>query len=224
MEKVIELIAQSPVLAKLGEREQSTLSQRVIEKHYVKGEFVAHYGDIWPYMAIVASGAIKVIKLSPDGRTLGALRLQPGENFWSPSLFDGGPLPAALEAGEASTVFLWNRDHVLPIIQKNTQALWELCLMLMHRMRQASGFVEELTFHPVSGRLARLLINQFKDKDGDLVSRDLSLDEMSTMIGTTPVMVCKLINRFAVDGLIKVSRTEFQLTDQPGLEEIAGPR
>jgi len=224
MERVIELIAHSPVLAKLGEREQSTLGQRAVQRHYEKGEFVAHYGDIWPYVAIVGSGLIKVIKLSPHGRSLGALRLQPGEEFWSPSLFDGDPLPAALEVSEASTVFLWNRDHVLPIVQKSNQALWELCLMLMHRMRQASGFVEELTFHPVSGRLARLLINQFKDNDDDLVTRDLSLNEMSTMIGTTPVMVCKLINRFSEDGLIKVSRTEFQLTDEPGLEEIAGPR
>jgi CRP/FNR family transcriptional regulator len=224
MERVIELIAQSTVLAVLSEREQSMLGQWAIQRHFEKGEFVAHYGDIWPYLAIVGSGAIKVIKLSPDGRSLGALRLQPGEEFWSPSLFDGGPLPAALEVSEASTVFLWNRDHVLPTVQKNNQALWELCLMLMHRMRQASGFVEELTFLPVSGRLARLLINKFNHHNDDLVARDLSLDEMSTMIGTTPVMVCKLINRFAEDGLIKVSRTEFQLTDQPGLEEIAGPR
>jgi hypothetical protein len=44
---------------------------------------------------------------------------------------------------------------------------------------------------------------------------------MGAIIGTTSVMVCKQIYRFAENGLINVSRTEFQLTDQPGLEEIA---
>ena len=47
---------------------------------------------------------------------------------------------------------------------------------------------------------------------------------MGSIIGTTPVMVCKQLYRFAENGLINVSRTEFQLTDQTGLERIAGSR
>ena len=175
-------------------------------------------------LGLVDSGAINVVKLSPDGRSLGARKLQSGEEFWSPSLFDEGPLPAALKVRETSTIYLWHRNHVLPIVQKNNQALWGLCLMLMGRVRQASGFLEELTFHPVAGRLARLLLSQFEDADDDLISRNLSLDEIGTMIGTTPVMVCKQLYRFAEDELINVSRTEFQLTDLPGLKKMAGPR
>ena len=64
-------------------------------------------------------------------------------------------------------------------------------------MRQASEFVEELAFQPVTGRLARLLLDQFKESDDPHIARQFTLDEMSTMIGTTPVMVCKLLSRFA---------------------------
>ena len=224
MERVIELLAQSFVLGKLGEREQTALGRGAIQKHFEKGEFVAQYGDIWPYLAIVDSGAINVVKLSPDGRSLGALSLQSQDEFWSPSLFDGGPLPAALKVRETGTIYLWHRDHVLPIVRNNNQALWKLCLMLMERVRQASGFLEELTFHPVAGRLARLLLNQFEAAADGIIARKLSLDEMGTMIGTTPVMVCKQLYRFEEDGLIKVSRTKFQLTDLPGLKKMAGPR
>jgi hypothetical protein len=65
-----------------------------------------------------------------------------------------------------------------------------------------------------------LLLNQFEDND-PRVARELTLDEMSTMIGTTPVMVCKLLSRFAADGFVKVSRTQFELLDRVALEKIA---
>jgi len=224
VENVTEMSIQGSVLANLSESERTMLQKFGIQREYKKGDFVAHYGDIWPYFALVNSGMINVVKLSTEGRRLGGLKLQAGDEFWSPSLFDGKPLPAALEVGRTATVTVWHRDHVLPIVQKNTLILWELCLLLVKRMRQASGFVEGLNFHPVACRLAQLLLKQFEGSAGDLVTRKLSLDEMGTLIGTTPVVVCKQLYRFAEDGMINVSRTEFQLTDQAGLEKIAGER
>lgn len=224
MEHVAEIHAQNSIFSRLNEPELKIMRQFAVQKRYESGEFVAHYGDIWPYFAIVNSGVINVVKLSAEGRRLGELRLQSGDEFWSPTLFDGKPLPAALEMGQAGIVTIWHREHVLPIVQNNPEILWDLCLLLVNRIRQASDFVEGLTFHPVAGRLAQLLLQQFEGSTGDPVSRELSLDEMGTIIGTTSVMVCKQLYRFAEDGLIDVNRTEFQLTDQAGLEKIAGTR
>lgn len=53
------------------------------------------------------------------------------------------------------------------------------------------------------------------------VARELTLDEMSTMIGTTPVMVCKILSSFADQGFVNVSRTQFELLDRSGLEKIS---
>jgi CRP-like cAMP-binding protein len=186
-----------------------------------KGDFVAHYGDKWPYFALVNVGVVNVIKLSPEGRKLGGLKLHSGDEFWSPSLFDGEPLPAALEIVRGGVITIWHRDYILPIIRRNPDILWELLMLLIGRMRQASGFVEGLTFHPVASRLARLLLKQFNNSSSGFIARELSLDEMGAIIGTTPVMVCKHIYRFAEEGLINVSRTEFQLIDQSGLEDVA---
>jgi len=220
MEHVTEMSTQGSVLANLNESERTMLQKFAVQRKYKKGEFVAHYGDVWPYFALVNSGMINVVKLSAEGRRLGGLKLRSGDEFWSPSLFDGEPIPAALEVGQTGIVTIWHRDHVLPIVQKNTVILWKLCLLLIKRMRQASEFVEELAFQPVTGRLARLLLDQFKEGDDPHVARQFTLDEMSTMIGTTPVMVCKMLSRFAADGLIKVSRTEFELLNRSSLKKL----
>jgi len=137
-------------------------------------------------------------------------------------IFSEVPLPATLEVWKPCAVYLFHRDHELPVLRKNSDAIWELCLGLVQRLHQKSGIIEELAFSSIAGRLARLLLDQFAGRDDSYIGSNQSLDEMGAIIGTIPVMVCKQIYQFAENGMINVSRTEFQLTDQVGLEKIAG--
>jgi CRP/FNR family cyclic AMP-dependent transcriptional regulator len=218
------LIHEQPMFEFFNDAEKLVLSTSALPRKYDKGEFIANYGEPWPFIFLVAYGHVDVYKFSPEGRNLGVLAMMQGELFWSPSFFDGGPLPVMLEAKADTHVFLWNQDSVLPLLRKNSDALWAWTLMLVQRIRFASEFIEELAFHPLAGRLARLLLEQFNEQDDVRVARELTLDEMSARINTSPVMVCKLLSRFASDGLIKVSRTSFELLDRLELEKVCGPR
>jgi CRP/FNR family cyclic AMP-dependent transcriptional regulator len=218
------LINEQPMFEFFNEDERQALNALALPKKYMKGEFIANYGEPWPFIFLVAYGHIDVFKFSPEGRNLGVLTMTQGELFWSPSFFDGGPLPVMLEAKDASHLFLWDQESVLPLLRKNQEALWAWTMMLVKRIRFASNFIEELAFHPLAGRLARLLLDQFNEQDDIRVARELTLDEMSARINTSPVMVCKLLSRFASDGLIKVSRTSFELLDRHELEKVCGPR
>ncbi len=218
-----DFLLQLPVFSKLTPRQRTDIVDLAIWKHYHQGEFLAHQGDIWPYILILADGLINVHKLSSEGRSLGALRLVAGQEFWSPSVFDDGPLPATLEVREPSDVYLWHREQLLPIVRQNPEAMWDLCELLTQRIRQASDMVEDLAFQPVANRLAGLLVKQYQETADTHVSRNLTLEEMATMIGTTPVMVCKILSRFAGDGIIKVSRTEFEIIEYNKLEKMTTP-
>jgi len=221
MQDLKKLITKCPVLTNLSAKEQDELMHSARKMVYKKGEYVAHGGDVWPFVMIIEYGEINAIKYSSTGRSLGTLQLPAGKEFWSPSLFNGDPLPASLEAWQPSAVYLWHGDQVLPFVKENKGALWALNLELSRRLVQKSKFIEEIAFSSIAGRLARLLLEQAEENTDPQVARNLSLDEMGALIGTTSVMVCKQIYSFAEDGLINVSRTEFELTDQPGLEEIA---
>jgi CRP-like cAMP-binding protein len=221
MQDLLKLLAQFPVFAKLSVHERELLAKSAIKKVFKKGQYVAHGGDVWPFVMIIDYGEINAMKYSPTGRSLGTLKIPAGREFWSPSLFHDLPLPASLEAWKPSAVYLWSADQVLPFVKENKHALWALNLELSRRLFEKSALIEEIAFSSIAGRLARLLLDQLDEKTDSQVDRNLSLDEMGSLIGTTPVMVCKQIYRFAEDGLINVSRTEFELTDQPGLEVIA---
>jgi CRP/FNR family transcriptional regulator len=128
-------------------------------------------------------------------------------------------MPVTLQAVKLSEIYLWPRERLLPILLKNGQMSWELARLMMQLMQRASLIVEELAFQPVAGRVARLLLEQAQDQD--ITPRSLTLDEMAARIGSTREMVCRAMQRFASEGLIEVTRTEFYITDRQGLGKLA---
>jgi len=223
MEKYLEnFLVSAPVFCRLDENQRRTIGQSAVRKHCREGDYLAHYGDVWPYVFVVMTGAIAVRKLSAEGRCMGALRLKSDQIFWSPTIFDGGPIPAFLEAREESEVFLWRQDNLLPIVQLNCEALWDLCSILVGRIRQASQIVEDLAFQTVGSRLAGLLFKQYQEKTDLHIPRELTLAEMAEIVGTTPVMVCKILSNFAAEGIITVKRTEFELVQPEALGKLVG--
>jgi CRP-like cAMP-binding protein len=92
--------------------------------------------------------------------------------------------------------------------------------MMIRRMQRASAIVDDLAFQSVSGRLAHLLLDHFDSAGEQAVERSLTLDEMAVRIGTTREMVCRVLYRFADKKLINVTRTEFMLTNRPGLARL----
>jgi CRP-like cAMP-binding protein len=214
-----ELLAKSPVFRSFSRQDQEDLCKLARYKSLVESEFLAMQGSNWPYLLLLKKGTIKTHKVSQGGRALGAFRLKTGDVFCSPSLIDDGPLPATLEGGENCEIYLWKKEEILPYILRNNQALWDLSILLVQRMRHASEMVEDLAFHPVAVRVAGLLLKHQIEGENHL-DRDFTLDEMATMIGTTPVMVCKVLSQFADQELIKVSRTEIEFINQQALASM----
>ncbi len=146
----------------------------------------------------------------------------PCEIFWGVAFFlDEAPMPVRLVAAEECRLLMWSKEKLQPILAQNGQATWELTTLMVHRMRHASDIVEDLAFQPVAGRLARFLVERFDGAEGVRVSRDLTLDEMAAYIGSTREMVSRVLHRFASDGVIEITRTEFGFVDWGKLSEIA---
>lgn len=209
-----------PLFRHFSDQDRRDLAKCANPKTLLREEFLAMQGQNWPYLFLVDTGVLKTHKVSPGGRSLGVLRLPAGALFCSPTLIDGGPLPATFEADTDCSLFLWHSDQIRPYLEKNNLALWDLSSLLVKRMRQASEMVEDLAFQPVTSRVARLLLKQHQQSGDDHISRDLTLDEMAAMVGTTPVMVCKVLSQFADQGFLKVSRTEIEFINSQELKKL----
>ena len=222
MNDLSTLLQDNPVFSILGKADTELMIQQARRHTYSKDETVILYGDVWPHIFLVGEGKVEALKESSDGRSLHVVSFGQGELFWGLAFFhEDAPMPVTLEAREKSVLYLWSRDSVLPIFLRNGRVSWEISRLMAERMQHASNLVEGLAFHPVAGRLARLLLDHFETAGDASISRYLTLDEMAARIGSTREMVCRALYSFSDKKLIEVTRTEFVLTDHEGLAQLS---
>lgn len=216
-----ELLRKNPVFAELPAAALARIARLAIQKQYRAGEALALAGESWPYLLLVAEGSVSALKESGEGRSFVVAELGPGELFWGVAFFlEEGGNPVTLQCSRPAQVYLWSRQRLLPLMLENGKMTWEVCRLMVTRMLHASSVIDSLAFYPVAGRLARLLMEFPGGADSGPIARSLTLDEMAARIGSTREVVCRFLQRFADDGLIKITRTEFEILDREALAGI----
>ncbi|MGD8403013.1 MAG: Crp/Fnr family transcriptional regulator [Anaerolineales bacterium] len=212
---------QNQVFSHLSGNEFRQIEERASRRKFKSGEWIVHHGDMWPHLFFVEKGETIAIMESPEGRSLTLTIIKAGEVFWGLAFFiENAPMPAALKATEDCDLLLWSRDDLLPLVMENGHFSWDLACQAIQRVQFASEIVEKLAFQPLTGRVARLLLEQYPASQS-VVPRHLTLDEMASRVGTTREMVCRILYRFAEAGAIQINRTEFVFTDRGILDEYS---
>ena len=222
MDTLTKTLATEPLFAGLDQTLQDDLIRNSIPRSYSSQQIIIHQDDVWPYLFLVERGEIHAVKESREGRAFIATTLKLGDIFWGLAFFiEGAPMPVLLQAKAETKIYLWSRDYLVPIIKGYGDMSWRLCQLMISRMQLASVIVEDLAFQPVMGRLAGLILSEFGDAEDKFKTRDLTLEEMASRIGTTREMVCRHLYRFAELGVIQINRTELKITDREQLQDQA---
>ncbi len=221
METLSTKLAKAPVFRKLTPEERERISQMAVSRTYRKGEFLCWQDEIWPKVLYVDSGRLDWLMLSPSGKRQSVFRVPAGGVVWAHSIFDDQPMPASLRALTRSVVYQWSAQSVVPIVSKNVEAVWEIASLLVHSMRHVREVVYGCAFHSVAERLARLLLSHYQPEEGQVVSRDLTLEEMAAIVGSTRELVCKILYRFADHNLLQIRRRELVFIDVERLQSLA---
>ena len=222
MSQPASLLSTAEVFRKLADQERETLSRLANKRHIRKGEIIFYQEDLWSNVCYIATGELRSVINSPDGRSYIISPWAAGEVFWAHTLFDGLPMPSTLEASRASTIYQWKGEDVLKIVLGNQEATRDLLCRQVSLIRRRRENIYSLVFNPVVSRLAKLIVNKFESTDNPTVQRDLTLEEMAGMIATSPVVVCRLLYRFQADGILSINRASITLNDRKALECLVG--
>ncbi len=215
-------ILQNPVFSSLNDKERERVYLSAVRRPVQKGEYLVLQGDFWPYLFIIEQGAVVAEKDAVDGRTFVAATFQPGEVFWGLGFFlENAVMPASLKVIKDGVIYQWEKRDLVPLIEGNGIFSWELCKLVVSRIQYVSEVLETMTFQPIAVRLARLLMGISESGRQRSITRNLTLDDMAARIGSTREMVCRLLYKFSDEGLIRITRTEFTITDAENLERRA---
>lgn len=222
MATIEKLLASNPVFGKLSPAKRTDLINSAVHRQFAKGEVISLFGDVWPYLFFIEKGNISAYKQSVEGRNLIVTTFSTGDIFWGMAFFyDQMPQPVTLLAEMPTVIYQWSIDYLRPMLQNEPHISWELTRLMIMRMLVASEILEEIAFLPVAGRLAKLLLEFKPAKPTEALSRSLTLDEMAARIGSTREMVCRFLHRFADDGIIDITRTEFRIADPSRLSALS---
>lgn len=217
MSVALDFLRHVPFFAGLSDRELERIQPLVREQSYPREEMILLEGDPCRALYFVKSGRVKVFKTSAEGREQVLTIAKPGDTFNEVPVFDGEANPASAEALDPTTLYLLSATDMRRAMLEIPAVSANVIRILANRLRQLVGLVEDLSFRHVTGRVAKILLQQLDRED----SSRLTQQQMATMAGTAREMVGRALKGLEQAGAIRVDRGRIAIVDRAALERLA---
>ncbi|MFO7983180.1 MAG: Crp/Fnr family transcriptional regulator [Desulfuromonadales bacterium] len=189
-------------------------------RQYNKGELLFSFGEEAEGFFVVATGKVKIYRLSPDGKERILHIVHPCASFAEAAIFGDGLYPAFAEPLEKSTLLFFPRDEFLGLLHRHSQIAINMIGGLARFLRQFATQIEELTFKDVPARLALFLI-ELNEKGDDTITLPISKTQLASRLGTVSETLSRTLRKLSDEGLIAVNGKEIRFLDMDRLEDLA---
>jgi len=220
MQKKDELLAQSLLFSGLPAEQLREINKICVSKRYTKGEAIFFEGDPGIGFYMVASGKVKIFKMSFDGKEQILHIFGPGEPFGEVPVFHGNPFPANAETLAESEVLFFPRTEFVGLITANPSLALNMLAVLAMRLRRFATQIENLTLKEVPGRLASYLHYLIEEQQRqDKVVLDIPKGQLASLLGTSSETLSRIFSKMTEEGLIRVEGKTIFILDSEGLKE-----
>lgn len=216
------LLGTVPLFSGLDQEERTGLAKLFIERKFSKNGVIVFAGDPGDALFVVATGQVKVVRVSEDGREVILSVLGPGSFFGEMSLVDDKPRSAHVIAMEDSRMMVLLRRDFEAHVRQHPDVALGLLRELSRRLRRADHSIANLVLLDVNGRVADLLLRLAGEEDGTRITRRLTHQTIAQMIGTSRETVSRTMRQLVTGNIITTSRREIVLLNPAALQEAAG--
>lgn len=215
-----EHLRASPFFKGLDDQSLTELAREAVWREHAAGEVIFLEGEASPGLYYLQSGWLKAVRASPEGREQVLRFIGPGETFNEIGAFASLPNPATAIALEAAGVWLLRREAILRLLPQRPDLAQRLIENMARRVVDLVNLVADLSLRPVTGRLARLLLDS---ATGDVLHRPrwYTQAELAARLGTVPDVVQRAMRGLEAEGAIEVERHLIRILDRTALEKLA---
>lgn len=206
----------------LSEDQVDQLAQISRDVDFKRNETIFMDGDDGIGFYIVASGKVKVFKVSAEGKEQILHIYGPGNPFGEVPVFAGQHFPANAQAVEKSRLLFFPRQGFIDAITANPSLALNMLAVLSMRLRQFTIQVENLSLKEVPGRLASYLI-YLSEEQGDPATLQLPISkgQLASLLGTIPETLSRIFNKMSAQGYIEVQGAQIEIRDRLALEDLS---
>ena len=214
----IDTIRQCTLFSGLTEEQLQDITQICFEKSFGRGESIFFEGDDGDGLYVIATGKVKVYKMSPDGKEQILHIFGPGEMFGEVPVFHGRPFPASSEALVKSQLLFFPRQRFVELLHRNPSSAMNMLAFLSMRLRRFTTQIENLSLKEVPGRLASYWLYLHEEQGGaDQVTLEISKGQLASLLGTIPETLSRIFAKMTEEGLIEVDGRKITIKNREAL-------
>lgn len=188
-------------------------------QEYAAGAMVFLEGDRSSGLYYLASGWLKVIKSSLDGREQVLRFIGPGELFNEVGAFANRPNPATAIALEAAGVWFLQRDVLMRLICEQPVLAQRIIENMADNMIHLVNLVADISLRSVTARLARLLLDEANNEHILQRRQWQTQSELAARLGTVPDVLQRALRTLVNEGAIQVQRREIRILNHAELKK-----
>jgi CRP/FNR family transcriptional regulator len=225
--EVQQILKKSLLFSGLGGEDLAEVAAIVHRRSFARGESLFAEGDSATGFYLLASGGMKLCKVSPDGREKVLHFVHPGETFAEAAFFGDGRYPAEARAMESGEALFFPRESFMGLLERNPRFSLNLIVSLSLLLRRFARQIEELSFAEVPTRLAAYLLELMDRKSTTYQGKtyldlDMKKGELASRLGTVSETLSRALKKFRDEGVIEVDGSRVVILDLDRLTKVAG--
>ncbi len=213
-----DAVAASLFFENLQEEERDALLGIGRQLSFSRGDMIFFEGDLGRGFFVVASGKVKVFKVSASGKEQILHIFGEGETFGEVPVFHGAPFPASAEALTAVDVMFFPREAFVDLLEKNVSIALGMLAEMSKKLRGFARKIEDLSLKEVPARLAGYLLYLDEEQQGEgTVVLDISKGQLASLLGTSPETLSRIFAKMVTENVIAMDGRTITLLDMSGL-------
>ena len=211
------LLALYPALASLAPDEIAAICKPDVTAVIAEGTELFAERHACRGFPLLIEGSIKVVKNTSAGREMLLYRVEPGGScVITSSCLLGHTRYTARGIAETPLRLLMLPTALFEKLIAGNAAFRDFVFhLLAERIAELMQLVEEVAFHRLDQRLAKLLLGK-----GEPIQA--THQTLADELGSVREIVSRLLKGFAAQGLVTLGRERIELVDRDGLRQLAG--
>ena len=187
-----------PIFTDLTDSDLTKIASKMVPRVYEKGQMILLEESMGETFFIITQGAVKVTRLSADGREVILAILGESDFFGEMSLLDGEGRSANIVANEDAKVLTLSRNDFLDCLESYPKIAIALLEELATRLRKSDQQIESLSLsdseHRIGITLIRLAGELGTIKQGHVTVKNLPYQQdIANMAGTSRETVSRTL-------------------------------
>lgn len=212
-----------PIFAGLTPAQQDLVATRARPRMLADGELVHGVGEQTGLMFVVHTGAVKVSRLLPSGRTQLLRVVTPGETLGEYAFLTGSAPLEEAQAIDDTRLCVFVHDDLTTLIQHYPDIAQRMLRTLGERLAQTEHQLT-LNSQSVEVRIADYLLQQpllrGPEQTGMRVRLPLNKKDIASLLGTTPESLSRALGRLRTKGAIDIADEVVTIVDPEALESL----